>query len=76
MIVERRVPSIFKQKAPTSMKPTKKKPRKTLSDPMAIFDFFDDDGNANGTIELHSAVADIKNEKKATKTKKKKEEKE
>jgi hypothetical protein len=36
-------------------KPEKKK-RQTTKDPMSIFDFYDDDENANGTIELRSSI--------------------
>ncbi|CAF3014969.1 unnamed protein product [Rotaria sp. Silwood2] len=78
LIIERRTPAIFKQKAVSLpiTKPDKKK-RKTIKDPMSIFDF-DDDENANGTIELHSSITtnenenenENKNEKKIKKRKK------
>ncbi|UJR34254.1 hypothetical protein I4U23_021658 [Adineta vaga] len=57
LIIDRRTPTIFKQKA-ASLPMTKldKKKRKTTKDPMSIFDFYDDDENANGTIELRSSI--------------------
>jgi hypothetical protein len=57
LIVDRRTPTIFKQKAVSLpiTKPEKKK-RQTTKDPMSIFDFYDDDENANGTIELRSSI--------------------
>ncbi|CAF1286823.1 unnamed protein product [Rotaria sp. Silwood1] len=70
LIIERRTPTIFKQKAVSFpiTKPEKKR-RKTTKDPMSIFDF-DDDENANGTIELHSLITTNDNEKKIKKRKK------
>ncbi|CAF1076360.1 unnamed protein product [Rotaria sordida] len=70
LIIKRRTPTIFKQKA-VSLPITKseKKKRKTTKDPMSIFDF-DDDENANGTIELHSSITTNDNEKKIKKRKK------
>jgi hypothetical protein len=57
LIVDRRTPTIFKQKTVSLpiTKPEKKK-RQTTKDPMSIFDFYDDDENANGKIELRSSV--------------------
>ncbi len=57
LIIDRRTPTIFKQKAVSLpiTKPEKKK-RKTTKDPMSIFDFYDDDENANETVELRSSI--------------------
>lgn len=64
LLIERRTPTIFKQKALSYpiTKPEKKK-RKTTKDPMSIFDFYDDDDNANGTIELRSSITNNENDK-------------
>ncbi|CAF1285667.1 unnamed protein product [Adineta ricciae] len=57
LIVDRRTPTIFKQKAVSlSISKTEKKKRKSTKDPMSIFDFDDDEENSNGTIELRSTV--------------------
>ncbi|CAF3700292.1 unnamed protein product [Adineta steineri] len=75
LIIERRTPTIFKQKAASlpMTKPEKKK-RKTMKDPMSIFDFDDDEENANGTVELRSSITlsndDENNEKEIKKPKK------
>jgi hypothetical protein len=56
LIIENRKPTIFKQKAASLplTKPEKKK-RQTTKDPMSIFDFYDDDENANGIIQLRTS---------------------
>jgi hypothetical protein len=73
LIIDRRTPTIFKQKAASLpiVKPQKKK-RKTTIDPMSIFDFYDDDENANETIELRSSITNNndQNDIKETKTEK------
>ncbi|CAF2092394.1 unnamed protein product [Rotaria magnacalcarata] len=71
LAIEHRTPTIFKQKAlsvPVT-KPEKKK-RKTTKDPLSIFNFYDDDENAHGTIELRSSITNNDNDKKAKKSKK------
>jgi hypothetical protein len=75
LIIERQTPKIFKQKAASlpMTKPEKKK-RKTTKDPMSIFDFYDDDENANGTIELRSSITSNNDENENQIKKQKKEE--
>ncbi len=71
LIIDRQIPTIFKQKAVSLpiTKPEKKK-RKTTKDPMSIFDFYDDDENANGTIELRSSGTINDEDQNQIKTKK------
>ena len=47
-----------------------KKKRKNTKDPMSIFDFYDDDENASGTVELRSSITTNENEEKIQRRKK------